>query len=301
MDLKQFEDDMLNLVQNIEFFHKSNTFQEQLNKDKKTTKEGDKLLVSADKTTHFYKVDPDNYDRLLNTNITKDYKKAATTLENTIRKGDKKIATELGLDDRINKTSKNQAFITLKDHKPNFNNNPTCRLINPTKSEIGKISKQILEKVNNAIRNATRLNQWKNTKEVIRWFCDINNKQTYSFICFDVCEFYPSITEELLLKALEYAATYCTISQQDKNIIVNAKKSLLYDKNVPWTKKGASVFDVTMGSFDRAETCELVGLFILSQLQHLNINIGLYKDDGLSVSDKTPRQIENIKKNMQYI
>jgi hypothetical protein len=162
MDLKQFEDDMLNLVQNIEFSHKSNTFQEQLNKDKKITKEGDKLLVSADKTTHFYKVDPDNYDRLLNTNITKDYKKAATTLENTIRKGDKKIATELGLDDRINKTSKNQAFITLKDHKPNFNNNPTCRLINPTKSEIGKISKQILEKVNNAIRNATRLNQWEN-------------------------------------------------------------------------------------------------------------------------------------------
>jgi hypothetical protein len=135
-----------------------------------------------------------------------------------------------------------------------------------------------------------------NTKEVIRWFCDLNYKQTYSFICFDVCEFYPSITEELLLKALEYAATYCTISQQDKNIIVNAKKSLLYDKNVPWTKKGASVFDVTMGSFDGAETCELVGLFILSQLQHLNINIGLYRDDGLSVSDKTPRQIENIKK-----
>ena len=50
-----------------------------------------------------------------------------------------------------------------------------------------------------------------------------------------------------------------------------------------------------MGSYDSAETCELVGSFLLSQLQDLNINVGLYRDDGLA-TNATPRDTENIKK-----
>ena len=45
-----------------------------------------------------------------------------------------------------------------------------------------------------------------------------------------------------------------------------------------------------MGSFDGAEVCDLVGLFVLSKLQPLGLSsVGLYRDDGLAVSDKTPR------------
>ena len=51
-----------------------------------------------------------------------------------------------------------------------------------------------------------------------------------------------------------------------------------------------------MGSYDGAETCELVGSFLLSQLQNLDVNIGLYRDDGLAVSSARPRDTENIKK-----
>ena len=51
-----------------------------------------------------------------------------------------------------------------------------------------------------------------------------------------------------------------------------------------------------MGSYDGAETCELVGSFLLSQLQDLNINVGLYRDDGLAITNATPRDTENIKK-----
>ena len=36
-------------------------------------------------------------------------------------------------------------YVTLKDHKPDFINNQTCRLINPCKIEIGIISKNILD------------------------------------------------------------------------------------------------------------------------------------------------------------
>ena len=55
-------------------------------------------------------------------------------------------------------------------------------------------------------------------------------------------------------------------------------------------------FDVTMGSYDGAETCELIGLFLLSEMQNLEINVGLYRDDGLAVCNKTPREVEQIKK-----
>ena len=65
----------------------------------------------------------------------------------------------------------------------------------------------------------------------------------------------------------------------------------------PGSKRdGNSKFDVTMSSFDGAETCELIGLYMLSQLQHLDINIGLYRDDGLAACHKTPRQVEVLKK-----
>ena len=54
-----------------------------------------------------------------------------------------------------------------------------------------------------------------------------------------------------------------------------------------------------MGSFDGAETCELVESFLLSQLQEkLGHNIGLYRDDGLAITDTTPRATDNIKKNI---
>ena len=56
-----------------------------------------------------------------------------------------------------------------------------------------------------------------------------------------------------------------------------------------------------MGSFDGAEICELVGLFLLQQLaQVVGIdNIGLYRDDGLAIlKNATGPVSERIKKNI---
>ena len=53
-------------------------------------------------------------------------------------------------------------------------------------------------------------------------------------------------------------------------------------------------FDVTMGG--GTETCEVVGSFLLPQIQHLDINVGLYRDDGLAISNAPPRDTDNIKK-----
>ena len=146
-----------------------------------------------------------------------------------------------------------KAFVTLKDHKENFQSNTKCRLINPAKSEMGLVSKQILEKINSQIRCSTNLNQWRNTAAVIDWFKNIPDKSNSKFIKFDIVDFYPSISEELLGKALEFAKKIVSISDSDMKIIMNSRKSLLFDENSIWCKKGDKLFDVTMGSYDGAE------------------------------------------------
>ena len=107
------------------------------------------------------------YNVLLHKNITKTYKKVNPNVANSIELEAKSLSKKLQLDDRINTTARREAFITLKDHKPNFDNNPTCRLINPTKAEIGKISKRILDRINTKVVHTLQLNQWKNTKAVL--------------------------------------------------------------------------------------------------------------------------------------
>ena len=73
------------------------------------------------------------------------------------------------------------------------------------------------------------------------------------------------------------------------------KKKTLQRWQSMWQKK-SSDFDVTMGSFDGAEVFELVGLYLLSQLQHLTMNVGLYRDDALAITNRPPRAVENMKK-----
>ena len=50
-------------------------------------------------------------------------------------------------DERIYSLNMKECFITVKDHKDNYENNTKCRLLNPSKSELGKVSKIILSKI----------------------------------------------------------------------------------------------------------------------------------------------------------
>ena len=157
--------------------------------------------------------------------------------------------------------AKQQAFISLKDHKENFQNNQTCRLINPAKSEMGLVSKKILEKINAKMRSLTSLNQWKNTASVVNWFNNIPNKANSVFIVFVIESFYPSISEELLKMSINYAKQFINIPERDIDIIMHSRKSVLFHQDATSVKKGDSgTFDVTMGNYDGAEVCKLVGL-----------------------------------------
>ena len=297
-DLKEFENRMLSIVKNIEFKNSTSEFQKKLSHDIKSIQDDSRLFVSADKTTNFYHVSADAYKQLIETSITKTYKKAPANNVAEIIKEEKKIAKSLKLDDRIDALAEKQCFITLKDHKPNFANNPTTRLLNPAKSEIGVISKKILERINNKVIATTSILQWKNSNSVIDWYKNIPNKPSHAFISFDVVDFYPSITDDLLTKALTFASEFDEITDEEKNIIIQAKNSLLFNGRDAWRRKDSnSNFDVTMGSFDGAETCELVGSYLLSKIPlQYRSNIGLYRDDGLGAFNDSPRVIENTKK-----
>ena len=62
------------------------------------------------------------------------------------------------------------------------------------------------------------------------------------------------------------------------------------------------MFDVTMGSYDGAETCELIGVYMLSLIAtQFRDEVGLYRDDGLAVCKATPREIEKTKQEVSKV
>ena len=76
------------------------------------------LLVFSDKTTNLYEMPPDQYRSLLNNNITKTYCKTDSNAKRNIDIEAKKL-----LEDERECYAKRPAFITLKNHKENFNSN----------------------------------------------------------------------------------------------------------------------------------------------------------------------------------
>ena len=117
----------------------------------------------------------------------------------------------LGIVDRAEKYITKNCFITTKDHKSDFKTNPECRLINPAKTQIGRVSKIIVQDICASLRLALNINQWQSTKDCIKWFEEDDNDDRCSFIKYDIREFYPLITERALDRALDLAKEYMVI------------------------------------------------------------------------------------------
>ena len=136
---------------------------------------------------------------------------------------------------------------------------------------------------------------------MVTWFKSIPDKNLCRFFQLDIVDFYPSITEKLLLNAIHFAKTFLPVDDNTVDIIMHCRKSLLFDGRSIWNKKDNPSFDVTMGSFDGAEICELVGLFLLHQMneQFPNTNFGLYRDDGLGFTmNIDSSELERMKKSI---
>ena len=306
-DLKKFEEDLIKLVSNLEMKKANNAMQDKLKEDIKLIKEKKEVIVKADKTDNHYLILVDDYKKMMVDNITKDYRKESIEVVNSINREAAKLAKDLELDDRIEALGLKRAFLTIKDHKDDWPSKVSCRLINPTKSNIGTISKHILDRVNNELRNMLEINQWRSTGDAIKWFRNLKEKKSLKFVKFDIEKFYPSITKQLLTKAITFAKVHTNLTQQEEEIIFHARRNVLvdYEGNV-WVKKNEQDFDVSMGSMDGAEVSELVGIYLTSRMMEEfdKDYFGIYRDDGLIIvkgggpeADRARKKLVTIFKN----
>ena len=85
------------------------------------------------------------------------------------------------------------------------------------------------------------------------------------FVIFDIKDFYPSTTQELLNKALNFASEYIHISTCDIDVITQGNHYCLM---APISRLiiREVLFDVSVGACNRAEVCELVGTYMLNLL-----------------------------------
>ena len=56
-------------------------------------------------------------------------------------------------------------------------------------------------------------------------------------------------------------------------MVVKSCFKFSFAQSVVWVKKGNELFDVSMGSYDGAETCELVGQYLLNKMENFTINV----------------------------
>ena len=78
------------------------------------------ILVFADKTSNVFKLNTQNYQKLLKENITMTHKKTLIKLEKGINSEAKSITNKLGFSDRMDYSGRLLVKITLKDHKEKF-------------------------------------------------------------------------------------------------------------------------------------------------------------------------------------
>ena len=303
-ELSTFEKELIAVVKEIKFTNARSDFQTTLQKDIRLIHNSKKTMTFADKTSNIYRLTKEEHNKLLRSAITSKYKKTNIKVKNKINKKGKEILKNKEALHRFDINEESNCFFTLKDHKENLQNNPTVRLIIPAKNEIGRISKVILDKTNSSLIKQLKVNQWKNTQNVIEWFMKIEEKSKYKFIVFDIKDVHPSIKETLLIKVINFTEKLVNITNEDKVIIKDARKSLLYDNSEPWMKKDRGFFDATMGVYDGAEVCELVGTFLLYKLslKYNKKDIGLYRDDGLVIfKNISGPKSEKFKKDVQKL
>ena len=304
-DLIPFEKDLFKLASSIKFRRHNDAFLDKLDRDVASVNSSQNVIVPADKTGNFYEMSVAKYQSLCNKAITAEYRKAPEDTVELLNNEASGIAAKLKLNGRLQKYQRNKAFVLMKDHKDGFEAKEQTRLINPAKSSLGKVSKVIMERIATKLREVIVSNQWRGTDEVLGWFKGREDLgQGFKFISYDIESFYPSINEELLNRALKFAARYVDISDDDWKVIHHSRKSLLFDLNGEVWHRKSSIFDVTMGAYDGAETCEIVGLYMLDKVSTCipRNNHGLYRDDGLIiVEEPNGPKLERIRKDLRSI
>ena len=304
-ELKAFEDDLFNLLEKVERRRVNDPLQEKMKEDLRNIRsEEDRIIVHSDKTAQLYSMNVKDYKASKEKEIMKKYRKVGVEVVDSIDKEAASLAHEYKLEDRIEGMALSESFLTIKDHKEDFPGKLSFRLIDPNKTNIGRISKAILDRANLKVREAEELQQWRSTKDVLGWFNNLEEKDNLLWLKFDIEAFYPSISEDLLGRTLAFLRQYDHISEVEEEVIYHCRRSLLVGNNRSlWQKKENNDFDVTMGSLDGAEVAESVGLYLLYRLRDVdrNMTVGLYRDDGLGAVRGSKRDVDRMRKKVTEI
>ena len=83
---------------------------------------------------------------------------------------------------------------------------------------------------------------------------------------------------------------------KDRETIFHVRTSLLYNEGESWIKRQTNHFTMTMGSYNEAEICELISIFMLSlnAIKYNPNSIRVYRDDELV--HRVNRVTHNLKK-----
>ena len=73
-ELKQLEEKLYNLVKNVKYNNNTNEFQKTLKKDKWKIKNEKKILLKGDKSSNYYRISPEDHEKFIFRNISKDSK-----------------------------------------------------------------------------------------------------------------------------------------------------------------------------------------------------------------------------------
>ena len=235
--MDKFEAQMIGMVKEIKFWKMLNHIQQKMYEDMRRFKESESIFVKSDKSGNLYEIEKGKYKQMMFKEVVKNYKKTPPDLEKELNSEAKMLAHRLGIVDRVEKYNTKNCFITIKDPKSDVKTNPECKLINPVKTQIGRVSKIIVQEICNSLRLALNINQWRSTKDCIKWFEEYEKNDRCSFIKYDIKDFYPSITEKTLDRALDLAKEYMVIPLDKVEIIKHCRKTLLYYEDSIWIKK----------------------------------------------------------------
>ena len=92
------------------------------------------------------------------------------------------------------------------------------------------------------------------------------------------------------------------LSKEEIDAIRVSRESLLFKGKEQWVKTRGN-FDVTMGSKDGAECCEVVDLFLIHQITEVEkilpkSDFGTFRDDYLGITGTNKASNERVKKQL---
>ena len=91
------------------------------------------------------------------------------------------------------------------------------------KNKLNKVSKLIIEKINNKLISELHFNQWKITDSVSKCFTNIYNEKDCSFVQLNSKEYYSSINENILINDIQFAKLHTTTDNKNLGLIIHCR------------------------------------------------------------------------------